>query len=988
VSIGDLTQPEAVHAAMDEFDAIGRDPFLEKYGYGHAKRYYVRRDGRLYDSKAIAGVAFGFEHPERGPLRNSDFTGGDATVVRRLGELGFEIVDEGGEDGVLVLPQEEVDAFAESMAGADYAREERDYKVAVHEVVSRLLSADTLDRPDFPQLLAAFFERKLDLQDLGLDEETRKGVEAAVAGAPFYGATNAFVNLAGGGFAVQNFIWIPAAVEKGLGEPLREAFGALVDTDVPLAERIEGFRSALYATEERSRAVGGFRPEWKLIRISLAFTAALLGSFDPTRYTPYHQGKLKKSYEEFVGPWPKESGGALYETLCDFVKRVADALEEQGAPVRDLIDAQSFLYLRASATDEEDDQDVSPEGPGAPALHLVAKWSARHGANTVELHREVADAEGEVWWGVIGSPDRKKIADEHLARLQAQLADGVETKVFIAGPPTSPVIAARLTEIETARPADDDLIPSYYPSGLHHSLWLKLRDFSELSHVELLQMLEPNAEPGRIVTLTNQANPLLVRVRSTPRVWWVNQGDSFRRAREGGYLWAPLTDRAGRGKENWQALQYARVGDVVLSHADGQIRAVSRVTRTAYPAERPDPAADQAWNKDGRRVDVEYRDLETPLPVSAIPEGRRQGEGGPFDRDGKVKQAYFFPLSDAFVAVVGGLSAELAALLPKADESVSVVPRGGAYVEPEFAAIVEAVLKQGMALTERTIRRYHLSLRSRGFVVLSGVSGTGKTWLAQAYARAIGAKYIVVPVAPNWTTNEDLLGYRSPLNSIYSDTQFSTFLRQASDEWKAARRENRAAQPYHVILDEMNLARVEYYFAKFLSAMELRAREGEAEIELAADDLVTLGPNLLFIGTVNIDETTHLFADKVFDRAQLVELDVDRAALETHIGSRPYAHILLACWDALREVAPFAYRIVDEIGVYLAHAEQLEVTWQEALDEQMFQKLLPKLKGADPRVGNALQAFIEVAGDEFPLSRRKAETMHEAFVQHGFSSYF
>jgi hypothetical protein len=268
------------------------------------------------------------------------------------------------------------------------------------------------------------------------------------------------------------------------------------------------------------------------------------------------------------------------------------------------------------------------------------------------------------------------------------------------------------------------------------------------------------------------------------------------------------------------------------------------------------------------------------------------------------------------------------------------------------------------------------------------VSGTGKTWLAQAYARAVGAKYIVVPVAPNWTTNEDLLGYRSPLDDSYRDTQFSTFLREASLEWQAARRENRTAQPHHVILDEMNLARVEYYFAKFLSAMELRARDGEAEIELAADDIVTLGPNLLFIGTVNIDETTHLFADKVFDRAQLVELDVDRAALEAHIGTQPYAETLLACWDALQEVAPFAYRIVDEIGLYLAHAQQLEVDWKEALDEQMFQKLLPKLKGADPRVGSALEAFIAVAGDDFPLSRQKAETMHEGFVQHGFSSYF
>jgi 5-methylcytosine-specific restriction protein A len=70
---------------MDEFDELGRDPFLAKYGYGHAKRYFVRRNGKLYDSKAIAGVAVGFQYPDRGPMLNSEFSGGEGSVVRRLG---------------------------------------------------------------------------------------------------------------------------------------------------------------------------------------------------------------------------------------------------------------------------------------------------------------------------------------------------------------------------------------------------------------------------------------------------------------------------------------------------------------------------------------------------------------------------------------------------------------------------------------------------------------------------------------------------------------------------------------------------------------------------------------------------------------------------------------------------------------------------------------------------------------------------------------
>ena len=985
MSLAELTQPAAVVAAMDEFDELGRDGFLEKYGYGRAKRYFLRRDGKLYDSKAIAGVAVGLEQPQRGPMRNSEFSGGESSVVRRLQELGFETVDT-REGGGLLLPQDEVDEFSRVLATPEYSREERDYKVAVHEVISRLLSPETLERDDFPHLLASFFERKLELASLGIDEELAVSVESAVGGAPFYGVTNAFVNLTGGGFGVNNFVWIPAAIDKGFGDEIRDAFAMLVEADIDLAERIESFRDALYRLQERSQAAGGFQPQWKVNRISLAFTAALLASYDPTRHTFYHHGKLKKSYEDFVGLWPREQGGALYAIVCDFVLEVAEALEAQGAPIQDLIDAQGFLWLRAQGPSTSQTVDGAEETPVGAILHLVAKWSPKHGEQTLELHREVAEQHGEVWWGVIGSRDRKKLSDENLIRLRSQLEDGVETKVFLAGPADAPVMRTTLTDIATERPSEDNLIPPSQGS-LYYPLWLKLRRFEEISQVEALQMLEPDAAPGRIITLSNQANPLLVRVRTTPRVWWVNQGGSFRRAREGGYLWAPITDRAGRGHEHWDALQYARVGDVVLSHADGQIRAVSRITRLAYPAERPDPIADQAWSADGRRVDVEYRDLETSLPVSAIPEGRRRGEGGPFDREGGVKQAYFFPLSDAFVGVLRGLSSELGALLPTTEETVKPVVRTR-YEEPDFDAITDAILEQGMALTRRTIRRYHLSLKSRGFVVLSGVSGTGKTWLAQSYARAVGARFLVVPVAPNWTTNEDLLGYRSPLDGEYRDTPFSLFLRDAGTEWESARLENRPAQPYHVILDEMNLARVEYYFAKFLSAMELRQREGQVEVELAPDDVITVGPNLFFVGTVNIDETTHLFADKVFDRAQLVELEVDRAALETHVGEQPYADALLAFWDVLRDVAPFAYRIADEIGVYVSQAEQLGVTWREALDEQVFQKLLPKLKGADPRVGGALERFIDLTGDDFPLSRRKAEAMRESFVQHGFSSYF
>lgn len=84
--------------------------------------------------------------------------------------------------------------------------------------------------------------------------------------------------------------------------------------------------------------------------------------------------------------------------------------------------------------------------------------------------------------------------------------------------------------------------------------------------------------------------------------------------------------------------------------------------------------------------------------------------------------------------------------------------------------------------------------------------------------------------------------------------------------------EGRRSRPYHIVLDEMNLARIEYYFAKFLSAMEVRARQEVAAIDLGAQKQIYLYRNLFFIGTINVDETTQGFSDKVFDRVQLIEL--------------------------------------------------------------------------------------------------------------------
>lgn len=290
-------------------------------------------------------------------------------------------------------------------------------------------------------------------------------------------------------------------------------------------------------------------------------------------------------------------------------------------------------------------------------------------------------------------------------------------------------------------------------------------------------------------------------------------------------------------------------------------------------------------------------------------------------------------------------------------------------------------------INDDVIRRYHLATSTRGFVILCGQSGTGKTWLAQAYAESISARTKLVAVDPSWSSNEDLLGYLSPLDGFYHHTPFSEFVREAAREWDQANRELRAPRQFHVILDEMNLARVEHYFSRFLSAMEVRSREGMAQLELAPGHNVELTPNLRFTGTVNVDETTHGFADKVFDRAQVIELPLHREDVAALLATTSYGDVLLSVWDTLRTVAPFGFRVLDEVATYVNAADEIGTEWPTALDEQLIQKVLPRVR-SDASAGESLDAFIAILGDGFPLSREKAAEMRRGLDAHGFVAYF
>lgn len=303
---------------------------------------------------------------------------------------------------------------------------------------------------------------------------------------------------------------------------------------------------------------------------------------------------------------------------------------------------------------------------------------------------------------------------------------------------------------------------------------------------------------------------------------------------------------------------------------------------------------------------------------------------------------------------------------------------------------------------------------------------------------------LVVPVRPDWTDNRGLLGWYNPITERYHRTEFLDFLLAANDEVEAAAAEpGRTAAPFFVILDEMNLARVEHYFSDFLSAME----SGEP-IPLHDDDAaangdgegrpvprrLTVPSNLFITGTVNIDETTYMFSAKVLDRAFTIEFnDVDlhglgRAALAgafdaatdavslslPRLGDTLTAPVPVGAsdWTALRGLADgafadvilglhgalaptnrhFGYRVANEIGRYMTLAATQSGgnagALRSALDLALLAKVLPKLHGTEAELGDLIDTLASLAqAHALPRMGQKLARMRRRLKTQGFTSF-
>lgn len=310
---------------------------------------------------------------------------------------------------------------------------------------------------------------------------------------------------------------------------------------------------------------------------------------------------------------------------------------------------------------------------------------------------------------------------------------------------------------------------------------------------------------------------------------------------------------------------------------------------------------------------------------------------------------------------------------PNSDEETEPADGEQATLTRAPFANIQAAIRQAGHFPAELVVQLDAGLwanERRHFAVLTGLSGAGKTLLARTYGRAVAggdeSHVCVVPVQPAWYDPSPLLGYVDPLKSDrYEKTDFLHFLMQAAAD---------PAKPHTAVLDEMNLSRPEQYMAPLLSAMETGGDiplHGEGKELDGVPAGLPYPRNLVLIGTVNMDETTHALSDKVLDRAFTLEFwdialdDYPRWGKRNLGDAETEARkVLDALMAALRPARlHFGWRTVDDVldflEVALGESHGMQVT--DALDSVIYAKVLPKLRGDDrPELRDALTKCRDV----------------------------
>ena len=219
------------------------------------------------------------------------------------------------------------------------------------------------------------------------------------------------------------------------------------------------------------------------------------------------------------------------------------------------------------------------------------------------------------------------------------------------------------------------------------------------------------------------------------------------------------------------------------------------------------------------------------------------------------------------------------------------------------------------------MRYFVASLGAARIIILQGISGTGKTSLPYAFGKFVQKDTSVVSVQPSWRERTELYGYFNEFTKRYSETEFLRSIYEA----------NYYRDPHLVILDEMNIARVEYYFAEMLSILEMpRQEEWKVDIVTAVWDNdpclieggnVQIPNNVWFVGTINNDDSTFAVADKVYDRAIPIDLDSRADAFECEMTPPIYVSTdrLNALFDEAKQLYPVSQASLEKLEVLNAY---------------------------------------------------------------------
>lgn len=352
-----------------------------------------------------------------------------------------------------------------------------------------------------------------------------------------------------------------------------------------------------------------------------------------------------------------------------------------------------------------------------------------------------------------------------------------------------------------------------------------------------------------------------------------------------------------------------------------------------------------------------------------------------------------------------------------------------------LSEIKNYIFARGFDYPDGLIENFYLSLKSKPFVILAGTSGTGKTRLVKLFAEAIGATFKLVSVRPDWSDGSDLFGH-TDLNGNFIPGPVCSAFDTAISEPK---------RPVFLCLDEMNLARVEYYLSDFLSVIESREKEnGHIVTEGIAQYEYGIPENLYIIGTVNMDETTFPFSKKVLDRANTIEFSHVELMPKQRTGETfapqklpnsflctEYLVLATDCAEnqefvekictelqalngkLVKANAHVGFRVRDEIVFYMLNNEKAGnlLSYEQAMDNEIMQKILPRIQGSSVAIKTLLidmfkfcmgsgsgidadsgnvgeQMKTAAASAKYPESAKKIGYMMTRFEDDGFTSYW